>query len=77
MNNMRLHFLVASWQRSWGAMFSKNLHEDILAFVYPEDAPRTFHTFFCPSLRIVALSADGRILFDKAVSSWRFVKLPS
>jgi hypothetical protein len=77
MNKMRLHFLVASWQRSWGAMFSKNLHEDILAFVYPQDAPRTFHTFFCPPLRIVALSADGKILFDEVVSTWRFVKLPA
>ena len=74
---MRLQFLVASWQRSWGAMFAKDLKEDILAFVYPNDAPRTFHTFFCPPLRMVAVSADGQILFDEVVSSWRFVKLPA
>jgi hypothetical protein len=74
---MRLQFLVASWQRSWGAMFAKDLKEDILAFVYPNDAPRTFHTFFCPPLRMVAVSADGKILFDEVVSSWRFVKLPA
>ena len=74
---MRLQFLVASWQRSWGAMFSKDLKEDILAFVYPNDAPRKFHTFFCPPLRMVAVSADGQILFDEVVSSWRFVKLPA
>lgn len=77
MNNMRLHFLVASWQRSWGAMFARNLSEDILAFVYPQDAPRTFHTFFCPPLRIVALSADGQVLFDQVIKPWKFVKLPA
>ena len=74
---MRLQFLVASWQRSWGAMFSKNLSEDILAFVYPQDAPRTFHTFFCPPLRMVALSADGQVLFDQVIQPWKFVKLPA
>lgn len=73
---MRLHFLVASWQRSWGAMFYENLRQDIFAFVYPTDASRTFHTFFCPPLRIVALRVDGQILFDEVVSTWRFVKLP-
>ena len=77
MNNKRLHFLTTSWQRSWGAMFSKALREDILVFAYPTDAPRTFHTFFCPPLRIVAIGADGQILFDEAVSNWRFVKLPA
>lgn len=74
---MRLQFLVTSWQRSWGAMFSKDLQEDVLAFVYPDEAPRTFHTFFCPTLRIVALDADGQILFDEVVSTWRLVKLPA
>ena len=74
---MRLQFLVASWQRSWGAMFSKDLREDVLAFVYPQDAPRTFHTFFCPPMRMVALSADGEILFDEVISKWQFVKLPA
>jgi hypothetical protein len=74
---MTLHFLVTSWQRSWGAMFSQSLQQDILAFVYPNEAPRTFHTFFCPPLRIVALDADGTILFNQIISSWRFVKLPA
>jgi hypothetical protein len=74
---MQLQFLVTSWQRSWGAMFSKDLQNDILAFVYPTDVPRTFHTFFCPPLRIVALSVDGQILFDEVVSTWRFVRLPA
>ena len=59
-------------------MFFEDLKEDILAFVYPNDATRTFHTFFCPPLRMVALSADGQVLFDRSdVSSWRFVKLPA
>jgi len=74
---MHLHFLVASWQRSWGAMFSRDLREDILAFIYPTDTPRTFHTFFCPPLRMVALSEEGRILFDEVIPAWRLVKLPA
>jgi hypothetical protein len=74
---MRLQFLVASWQRSWGAMFSQNLRDDILAFVYPNDAPRTFHTYFCPPMRMVALSADGQVLFDEVILKWQFVKLPA
>ncbi|MFT3892734.1 MAG: DUF192 domain-containing protein [Anaerolineales bacterium] len=74
---MQLQFLVTSWQRSWGAMFSKDLQKDILVFVYPSDAQRTFHTVFCPPLRMIALSVDGRILFDEVVSTWRFVKLPA
>jgi len=74
---MQLHFLVTSEQRAVGAIFSKNLNEDILAFVYPRDAARTFHTFFCPALRIIALDADGQVLFDKVISKWRFVMLPA
>src|SRR5512140_3694025 len=62
--DMRLQFRVTSSQRSWGAMFSKDLKEDILVFVYPNDAPHTFHTFFCPPLRMIAVSDDGQILFD-------------
>ncbi len=74
---MRLHFLTTSLQRSWGAMFCRDPHEDLLAFVYPQDAPRIFHTFFCPPLRIVALSGDGQVLFDQVISKWRFVQLPA
>jgi hypothetical protein len=76
MNNMQLHFLASSNQRAFGAMFMQNLEEDILAFVYPTDEARTFHTFFCPPLRIVALSAEGRVLFDEVISKWCLVKLP-
>jgi len=74
---MQLKFLLTSGQRSIGAMFSQPLTREVLAFVYAADATRTFHTFFCPPLRIVALSADGQILFDEIISKWRFVKVPA
>ena len=74
---MQLRFLITSDQRAMGAMFSRNLNEDILAFVYPTEAQRTFHTFFCPPLRIVALSADGEVLFNEVISKWQWVKLPA
>jgi len=77
MNNMQLHFLVTSEQRTLGAMFFKNLNQDILAFVYPTDTQRTFHTFFCPPMRIVALSAEGNVLFDEIIFKWRIVMLPA
>ena len=74
---MQLKFLLTSGERAKGAMFSKNLKRSVLAFVYPTDAARTFHTFFCPPLRIAALSAEGQILFDEIISKWRYVKLPA
>ena len=77
MNNMQLHFLLTSEQRAMGAIFFDNMNENILAFVYPTDAARTFHTFFCSPLRIIALSADGEALFDQIVPPWKFVKLPA
>ncbi len=77
MNDMQLHFLVTSEQRAMGAIFFDNMNENILAFVYPTDAARTFHTFFCSPLRIIALSEDGKALFDQIVPPWKFVKLPA
>jgi uncharacterized membrane protein (UPF0127 family) len=74
---MQLHFLLTSEQRAMGAMFFKTMNETILAFVYPNDSKRLFHTFFCPPLRIVALSANGQVLFDQILSPWKFVRLPS
>jgi hypothetical protein len=74
---MQLQFLVTSEQRARGAMFSADLERDILVFVYPSDAPRTFYTFFCPPMRIAALSAEGCVLFDEIIPSWRFVKMPA
>ena len=77
MNNMQLHFLLTSEQRAMGAIFFDNMNENILAFVYPTDAARSFHTFFCPPLRIIALSAEGETLFDQVVQPWKFVRLPA
>ncbi len=76
MNNMQLHFLITSEQRATGAIFFDNMNENILAFVYPNDSKRLFHTFFCPPLRIAALSADGEVLFDQVIRPWKFAKLP-
>ena len=76
MNNIRLHFLVSSEERALGAMFMRDLKRDLLAFVYPTEAARTFHTFFCPSMRMVGLSSDGQVLFDEIISKWRFIKMP-
>ena len=74
---MRLQFLVTPEERGWGAMLTRDLKEDMLVFVYQHIAPRTFHTYLCPPMRIVALSADGQALFDQVISDWRFVKLPA
>ena len=74
---MQTRFLITSSQRSLGAMFMRDLNRDILAFIYPTSEVRIFHTFFCPPLRIVALSPAGQVLFDKIISKWRFVKLPA
>lgn len=73
---MQLHFLITSEQRATGAMFMESLHETILAFIYPTDRSRTFHTFFCPPMRIVALSAEGQIVFDEVIVKWKWVRLP-
>lgn len=77
MNNLQLHFLVTSDQRAFGAMFTESLNDRLLAFIYPTDGTRSFHTFFCPPMRIVALSAEGQVLFDEVITKWRFVKLPA
>ena len=74
---MRVHFIVTSRQRALGAMFSKNLNDEMLVFFYPESAPRTFHTFFCPPIKMIALDADGQVVFEEIVTKWRFVHLPA
>jgi hypothetical protein len=74
---MRLQFLITSDQRALGATFMQNLNDDLLTFVYPTDAPRTFHTAFCPPLRMVALGAEGQVLFDQVIPPWKFVRLPA
>jgi hypothetical protein len=75
---MRVQFLIDSSQRSHGAMFSTSpLTQDLLVFVYPEAAPRLFHTFFCPTLRVIALDDNGKFLFDQIIQPNRFVRLPT
>lgn len=74
---MRLQFLTTSAQRAWGAMFLPDLREDVFVFVYSHEARRTFHTYFCAPLRIVALRADGTPVLDQVISRWKFVKLPA
>ena len=74
---MRVQFLVDSSQRSYGAMFQKSLKEDLLVFLYPTSTPHTFHTFFCPPLRMAALDDQGGALFNQVIQPNRFVKLPA
>lgn len=73
---MQLRFLLTSQQRAYGAMLMKDLDDQILAFIYPSESKRTFHTFFCPPMRMVALNANGHIVFDEVVPAWRWVRLP-
>ena len=73
---MQLQFLITSEQRASGAMFMESLNNTVLAFIYPTDGTRTFHTFFCPPMRIIALSTEGQVVFDEIITKWRWVKLP-
>jgi hypothetical protein len=73
---MDIRLLTTSWQRALGAMFRKRLGDTGLAFLYPFNAPRLFHTFFCPPLRLTALSEQGEIVFDQVTPPRRFVRLP-
>jgi len=73
---MQLHFLITSEQRASGAMFMESLNDAVLAFIYPTDGARTFHTFFCPPMRIIALSAEGEVVFDEVIARWKWVRLP-
>ena len=51
---MQLQFLITSEQRASGAMFMESLNDTVLAFIYPTDGRRTFHTFFCRCSQSVA-----------------------
>jgi len=74
---MNVKQLTTPWQHFRGAMFRKRLGETVLLFAYPHPAPRLFHTFFCPSLRIIALDNAGEICFDQVKQSGRLVRLPA
>ena len=58
---MQIRLLTTPWQRAWGAMFRRSLGETVLIFVYPHPAARSFHTYFCPPLRIVAWMRKGKL----------------
>lgn len=74
---MRVQFLVDASQRSYGAMFSRSLKEELLVFLYPASITHTFHTFFCPPLRMVALDEQGCVLFDQVIQPGKFIRLPA
>src|SRR5574341_826117 len=74
---MDLRLLTTPWQRALGAMFWARLGDTGLVFLYPFAAPRLFHTFFCPPLRLTALSEQGEIIFDEVAPPGRFVRPPS
>lgn len=73
---MDLRLLIAPWQRALGAMFRTGLGDSGLVFLYPCSAPRLFHTFFCPPLRLTALSEEGEVIFNRVIAPFRFVRLP-
>jgi hypothetical protein len=74
---MKIRYFTSSHQRALGAMFVSSLDEEILVFLYPHSAKRTFHTFFCPPIKMIALDEDGQVVFEQVVSDWRLVRLPA
>lgn len=72
---MKIKVLTTSWERSWGATLSPGLGDTVLLFAYPIAAPRLYHTFFCPPLRIIGLN-QRQIVFNQVVPPWRFVPIP-
>ncbi|MBC8334588.1 MAG: hypothetical protein ISR59_03855 [Anaerolineales bacterium] len=76
----KIILLRSAFSQAWGVMFRRRLGEKIFVFIYPTKTRRLFQTFFCPSLRIVALARgdeqDVEIVFKKVISSWCFVSLP-
>jgi hypothetical protein len=73
---MNVKLLTTPWQRALGAMFHRSLGDTVFLFSYPHRTPRTFHTCFCPPLRIIALDEEGQALFDRVTPPGQFVKLP-
>jgi uncharacterized membrane protein (UPF0127 family) len=73
---MDLHLLTTPWQRALGAMFRTGLGDSGLVFLYPASAPRLFHTFFCPPLRLTALSEKGEVIFSRVIAPFSLVRIP-
>lgn len=74
--NAQFRMLESGRQKRRGAMFRRSLGSTVLVFSYPRPAPRLFHTFFCPALRILALADDGQPLADSVWPANQFVRLP-
>ena len=72
--------LRSAFSQALGVMFRRALGEKIFIFPYPTKASRLYQTFFCPPLRIVALTRKGdqaaEVVFNQVVQPWQFVKLP-
>lgn len=73
---MQLQFLVTSEQRALGAMLMKDLNDTLLAFLYPTESARVFHTLLCPPMRMLALNAKGQVVFDQLMPPWKWARLP-
>ena len=76
-NDTKNILLSSPWARARGAMFRGKLGKTVLVFAYPHTAPRVFQTFFCPPLHILALSGEGKIVYDQIISPNHFVKIPA
>ncbi len=68
---------LGSWlEKSLGVMFRRVLGSEVFLFTYGRPAERIFHTYFCPPLRILALTDEGHPLVDSVVQPGKFVRLP-
>lgn len=74
--DVRFRLLKASPERRRGAMRRRNLGSEVLVFSYSRPAPRLFHTFLCPPLRILAFNDEGRPIVDGIWPGNMFVILP-
>jgi len=72
----RIRILRSRASHALGAMFRRRLGNEVLVFVYDRPAQRVFHTFFCPLMRILALTDEGEPLFDVVCKKNRLVHLP-
>jgi hypothetical protein len=71
-----VRYLTRGWERGVGAMFRRDLDGRILVFVYPRPAAHLYHTFFSPTLRMLAIDDAGSPVFDALVPPNRVQSLP-
>ncbi len=73
----KIVWIVSPSEDAQGALHRASLGDEILAYTYPVAARRIYSTFFCPTLRIVAIDEKKRAaVFDQVVQPSRFVTLP-